>query len=477
MAEELRVDLAVIGAGPAGQKGAIQGAKAGKKVAIVDRLGLLGGACLNLGTVPSKTLRSAILDLTGFIQSAYHRRKSRGPGEISVDDLRARLERVIDDENRVLADQCASNGITTAFGTARFCDAHTLEVLGAEGAVLYRISAEKVLIATGSRPRHPIDLPPDPGDVIVDSDHVFCMSRIPQSLLVLGGGVIGCEYATMFAALGVKVTLTDRRDDLLRMLDLEIQKAFADYISQMPDLQLKLGLAIERLQRTPDGRGAQIVLKDGQGTLEAECLFYSMGRVANVEGLDLEKAGVELDKLGNIPVNPLFQTRVEHIYAAGDVIGAPALASTSVEQGRLAVRNAFLLRSHHFPEFFPYGIYTIPEISSVGPTEEELQKRDVRYIVGRAYYSEMARGPIAGDTQGLIKLIFHAETLETLGVHIIGTHATELISLGQMALNLRVRADYFVDTIFNYPTFAEGFRIAALNGLNKLKGPGSARWS
>lgn len=467
MAEQLEADLAVVGAGPAGQKGAIQGAKAGKKVIVVDRLGLLGGACLNQGTVPSKTLRSAILAMTGFIQAAYHGKKLGGPREISVDDLRSFIARVIADENQVLAEECAANDIVTAFGTARFTDEHTVEVVDADGQVSRVVKAEKYLIATGSRPRHPLVLPPDSDDIFVDSDIVFQMKKIPESLIVLGGGIIGCEYATMFAALGVKVTLVDRRDDLLRMLDGEIQKAFAEYISHIPDLTVRLGLAIDELKLSADGT-AVIALKDGKGSLEAETVFYSMGRVANVGGLQLEQAGVELDDLGNITVNPLFQTSADHIYAAGDVIGAPALASTSVEQGRLAVRNMFHLRSHHFPEFFPYGIYTIPEISSVGPTEEELQKKGVRYEVGRARYSEIARGPIAGDTQGLIKLLFHAETRELLGAHIIGTHATELISLGQMALSFRVQLDYFVDTIFNYPTFAEGFRIAALNGLNKL---------
>ena len=468
MAEQLQADLAVIGAGPAGQKGAIQGAKAGKKVVVIDRLGLLGGACLNQGTVPSKTLRSAILDMTGFIQSAYHGKTMRGPKEISVEDLRSFMEKVIADENRVLAEECANNGITTAFGTARFTDAHTVEVVDADDRVTHVVTAGNILIATGSSPRHPLALPPDSDDIFVDSDIIFRMNKIPESLIVLGGGIIGCEYATMFAALGVQVTLVDRRDDLLRMLDGEIQRSFGEYISQLDHLEVRLGLAIDVLTRSADGNGAEILLKDGQGSLAAECVFYSMGRLANVGGLQLEKAEVELDELGNITVNPLFQTSTGHIYAAGDVIGAPALASTSVEQGRLAVRNMFLLRSHHFPEFFPYGIYTIPEISSVGPTEEELQKKGVRYEVGRARYSEIARGPIAGDTQGLIKLLFHAETREVLGVHIIGTHATELISLGQMALSFRVQIDYFVDTIFNYPTFAEGFRIAALNGLNKL---------
>jgi len=259
------------------------------------------------------------------------------------------------------------------------------------------------------------------------------------------------------------------------MLDAEISRTFTNYIQQMAGLTVKLGQDIETLRKSSDGRG-EVVLKDG-GSLVADRLFYSMGRIANVDGLDLDKAGIELDKLGYIPVNALFQTAQPHIYAAGDVIGQPALASTSVEQGRLAIRNALMLKSHHFPEFFPYGIYTIPKISSVGPTEEELQKLGVHYEVGRALYSEMARGPIAGDTQGMIRLIFHAETLEMLAVHIIGTMATELIAIGQIAINLRVKADYFVDTIFNYPTFAEGYRIAALNGLNRLEGPGAAKWS
>lgn len=466
------VDLLVIGAGPAGQKGAIQGAKGGLKVVVADRLGLLGGACLNQGTVPSKALRQAILDMTGFIHSGYHGDQvSRH--DISFDELRARVNKVIEDENRVLSEQCEANDIGTAFGSARFADEHVVEVMDEAGQVSARFEADKILISTGSSPRHPIDLPPEP-DLFLDSDEIFRMNSLPESLVVLGGGIIGCEYATMFAALGIEVTLMDRRDDLLRMLDGEISKAFADYIQQMEGLSVKLGQGIDTLRKSSDGR-AEVVLKDG-GSLVADRLFYSMGRIANVEGLGLEKAGIELDELGYIPVNALFQTLQPHIYAAGDVIGPPALASTSVEQGRLAIRNALMLKSHHFPEFFPYGIYTIPEISSVGPTEEELQKAGVHYEVGRAQYSEMARGPIAGDTQGMIKLIFHGQTLEMLAVHIIGTLATELIPLGQMAINLRVKADYFVDTIFNYPTFAEGYRIAALNGLNRLEGPGAAKW-
>jgi NAD(P) transhydrogenase len=423
--------------------------------------------------VPSKALRQAILDMTGFIQSGYHG-NSRPQHEIAFDDLRAIVNRVIEDENRVLSEQCAANGIGTSFGSARFEDHHVVAVMDETGQVTARFETDNVLISTGSRPRHPIDLPEEP-ELFLDSDEIFKMNSLPKSLIVLGAGIIGCEYATMFAALGIEVILMDRRDDMLRMLDAEISRTFTNYIQQMAGLTVKLGQDIETLRKSSDGRG-EVVLKDG-GSLVADRLFYSMGRIANVDGLDLDKAGIELDKLGYIPVNALFQTAQPHIYAAGDVIGQPALASTSVEQGRLAIRNALMLKSHHFPEFFPYGIYTIPKISSVGPTEEELQKLGVHYEVGRALYSEMARGPIAGDTQGMIRLIFHAETLEMLAVHIIGTMATELIAIGQIAINLRVKADYFVDTIFNYPTFAEGYRIAALNGLNRLEGPGAAKWS
>jgi len=470
----VKVDLAVIGAGPAGQKGAIQGAKSDKKVALIDRLGLLGGACLHTGTIPSKTLRMAILDLTGFLQSTYYGQAQRTAREISMSDLTFRVNKVIEDENKLLAEQCAGNGVEVIYGSGRFADSHTLEVLNAQGQISHRVESEKFLIAVGSKPRQPIDIPQNP-EVFLDSDQVFRTTQLPKSLIVLGGGIIGCEYATMFAALGIPVLLLDRRE-LLRAVDGEITGYFCEYARQQGKMDIRIKQPIKQVRLSEDGQ-AEVVMEDGE-CLRAASLFYSMGRIANLEGMQLEKAGVELNKLGNIPVNELFQSNCSHIYAAGDVIGPPGLASTAVEQGRLAVRNAFAMKTRSFPEFFPTGIYTIPEISSVGPTEEELQSQGVRYEVGRAHYKEIARGPIAGDISGMIKLIFHAETLEVLGVHIIGTHATELISIGQMALDFRVRADYFVETIFNYPTFAEGYRIAALNGLNKLgKGSGLKRWS
>ena len=459
--QSIQTDLVVIGAGPAGQKGAIQGTKAGKKVVLVDRMGLLGGACLHQGTIPSKALRRAILDLTGFLQSAYFGHEHR---TVSMSDLTFRINKVIEDESGMLQKQCEGNGVEVVYGTARFCDEHLVEVLDKNQNPTSQIEYQVALIATGSRPRHPIDVPQEP-HLFMDSDEVFRMPDVPDSIIVLGAGIIGCEYATMFAALGVKVLLVDRRDEVLRMVDVEVGNRFRHYIEDI-GVDIRLGAKIDKLRKADNGQ-AEIVLSKG-GSIRADRCFYSMGRVANVEGMNLEGAGIMLDKMGNVPVNALFQTACAHIYAAGDVIGPPGLASTSVEQGRLAVRNAFLLKSHHFPEFFPYGIYTIPEISSVGPTEEELQKQGVHYEVGRAEYGEVARGPIAGDTTGLIKIIFHAETREVLSVHIIGTNATELIPIGQMAIDFRARVDYFIDSIFNYPTFSEGFRIAALNGLNKL---------
>ena len=462
----LEADLTVVGAGPAGHKGAMQAAKAGKKVVVIDRMGLLGGACLNQGTIPSKTLRRAILDLTGYLQSSYYGAQHRTRQEISISDLSFRVNKVVSDENTLLAEQCAANNVETAFGSARFVDQNNIEVLDENGKALYLVKTEKVLIATGSRPRHPIEIPENK-QLFVDSDEVFRLQSLPDSLIVLGGGIIGCEYATMFSALGIEVVLMERRAGLLRMLDNEICRRFADYTREL-GVDVRLEQRIEEVRTSDDGR-AEVVIEEG-GTARADCLFYSMGRVANVEGLNLEAAGIQLNKNGNISVNALFQTTTPDVYAAGDVIGPPGLASTSAEQGRLAVRNAFLLKSHHFPEFFPYGIYTIPEISSIGPTEEELQQQGVSYEVGRAYYEEIARGPISGDTTGMFKLLFHRQTLELLAVHIIGREATELIPIGQMAINFRARVGYFVDNIFNYPTFAEGYRIAALNGLNKIQG-------
>ncbi len=459
-----QVDLAVLGSGPAGQKGAIQAAKLGKRVVVVDAVDRLGGACLNQGTIPSKTLREAILDLTGFRNRSYYGSAQEEP-DISINDLNFRLQKVIEDQNALIARQFAKNDIACAHGFARFLSEDCIEVVDASGAAVETICADRFLIATGSRPRNPAEVPFD-GKVILDSNSILNLDYLPKSMLVLGGGIIGCEYGTMFAALGTQVTMVDRAERLLPRLDKEIAQHFGEYIGQM-GVELQMQQTIRAIRRTADGQ-AEVEVESGE-TLRAQCLFYALGRMANVEGLQLDRAGVWQDARGYIDVNPLFQSSNPRVYAAGDVIGQVSLASTAMEEGRLAVRNAFALKTHQFPEFFPYGIYTIPEVSGVGPTEEELRAQDVNFQVGLAYYYELGRGPIAGDTTGMFKLIFHAETLEVLAVHIIGSNATELVHIGQLAIDFHARVHYFINQVFNYPTFAEGYRIAALNGLNKLE--------
>ena len=426
--QQRQVDLAVIGAGPAGQKGAIQAAKLGKKVVVVDPMSRLGGASLNLGTIPSKALREAILDLTGFRNRSYYGR-GQEQAQISINDLNYRLQKVIEDQDALIGRQLAKNDIDYVHGAGRFVSEDCIEVVDGNGDVAEVICAERFLIATGSRPRNPEGVPFD-DTTILDSNRIIALEYLPESMLVLGGGVIGCEYGTMFAALGTHVTLIDKSDRPLSLLDEGIGRRFGEYIEEM-GVELKMQQIIKDIRRTEDGQ-AEVEVEGGE-VFRAQCLFYALGRQANIESLQLEKAGIWQDSRGFIDVNPLFQSTNDRVYAAGDVIDRVALASTAMEEGRLAVRNAFALRTHQFPEFFPYGIYTIPEVSGVGPTEEELQAQEINYQVGLAYYYELGRGPIAGDTTGMFK-----------------------------------RVHYFINQIFNYPTFAEGYRIAALNGLNKL---------
>jgi NAD(P) transhydrogenase len=459
-----QVDLAVLGSGPAGQKGAIQAAKLGKKVVVIDAVNHLGGACLNQGTIPSKTLREAILDLTGFLNRSYYG-SAEEASDISINDLNFRLHKVIEDQNALIARQFAKNDIECVHGFGRFVSDECIEVVDRSGEVLETICADRFLVATGSRPRNPEGVPFD-GKVVLDSNSILNLDYLPESMLVLGGGIIGCEYGTMFAALGTQVTMVDRAERLLPLLDTGIAQLFGEYIEQM-GVKLKMQRTVKEIRHGEDGL-AEVETEEGE-VLRAQCLFYALGRTANVETLQLERASVCQDARGYINVNPLFQSSNPRVYAAGDVIGQVSLASTAMEEGRLAVRNAFALKTHQFPEFFPYGIYTIPEVSGVGPTEEELKAQDVNYQVGLAYYYELGRGPIAGDTTGMFKLIFHAETLEVLAVHIIGSNATELVHIGQLAIDFHARVHYFINQVFNYPTFAEGYRIAALNGLNKLE--------
>ncbi len=454
--EELFAEFVVIGSGPAGQKAAIQAAKLGKSVIVVEK-DVIGGSSLNSGTIPSKSLREAILDLTDFYKRSFYGKQAM-TANVSINDLNYRLNKILEEQRKMLHKQFEKNKIRLVQGSARFENDKTIVVDGRS------IKGDVFLIAAGSKPRNPMNIPFD-NEKILDSTRLLAIDYLPKTMLVLGGGIVGCEYASFFAALGTEVTVIDKRAHLLPLLDEEIgthlQKALGD-------LGLKVVGNVEVEEVVRKNKHVQVTLNNGE-TLEAEMLLYALGREANVDQLEIENAGIDLDSKGYIPVNTLFQTKVPHIYAAGDVIGQPALASTSMEQGRLVARHAFGATTHHFPSFFPIGIYTIPEISSCGYTEKQLKELGYHYEVGRAYYYEIARNLISGNDPGLFKILFHAETLEILGIHIIGKAATEVIHIGQVAMSFKARVDYFIDQVFNYPTYAEGFRIAALNGMNKLK--------
>lgn len=461
--ENFTVDVVVIGSGPAGQKAAIQAAKLGKSVIVVEKDTAPGGACLYSGTIPSKTFRESVVDLTRFYQRQFEGSEQIKP-EATIIELNKRLNSVIMEERNIIVRQFKKNNIQFLQGSARFENQNTLIIVDSDFRLKYQIKADFFIIATGSNPRNPADVPFD-REVILDSTTLLGIGRVPKSMLVLGGGVIGAEYASFFAALGTEVTVIDRKEHMLPMLDAEIGIHLQ---TALTDIGLKFKGNKEPVEIARKDDHAYVRFKDGSA-LEAEVLLYALGRTANVEALHLENTGVKVDAKGYIPVNALFQTMVPHIYAVGDVIGGPCLASTSMEQGRLAARHACGVQTHHFPTFYPIGIYTIPEISSCGYTEEELKAWGFRYEVGRAHFYEIARSHIAGNSSGLFKILFHAETLEILGIHVIGRNATEVVHIGQMAISLRAHLDYFIDHVFNYPTYAEGYRIAALNGMNKIK--------
>jgi NAD(P) transhydrogenase len=463
--EELKVDLAVIGSGPAGQKAAIQAAKLGKSVVVIEKDGDPGGACINSGTIPSKSLREAIVDLTGFHERSFYGKEFK-EREVTIQDLTYRLKRVLADEHNTIMRQFKKNNIRLLHGAARFENPHQLIVVDDDFRLRYQVSANYVLISTGSEPRNPIDVPFD-GEVILDSTRLLSINKVPKTMLVLGGGIIGTEYASFFAGLGTQVTVTDKRDRILPLIDAEIGIHMQTALTEL-GLKFEGGKVPKEIRR--EGDKAVVDYEDGTSHT-ADVLLFALGRSAHVKSLHIENAGLEVNERGFIPVNSLYQSKVPNIYAAGDVIGSPALASTSMEQGRLAARHAFGVETHSFPGFYPIGIYTIPEISCCGYTEEDLKRLGYRYEIGRAYYYELARGHISGSQTGMFKILFHADTLEILGVHVVGRGATEVIHIGQVAMSFKARVDYFVNQVFNYPTFAEGYRVAALNGLNKLKSP------
>jgi NAD(P) transhydrogenase len=456
------VDLLVIGTGPAGQRGAVQAAKLGKRVAIVERREVVGGVCINTGTIPSKTLREAVLYLSGFAQRGIYGQAYTVKQDITAQDLLFRTQRVIEKEIDVVRAQMGRNGVDVIPGTASFLDSHTIRVESTKE--VKEIQADKILVAVGTKPSLPPGVSPD-GDIVLDSDQILHLKKIPRTLTVVGAGVIGLEYGSMFAALGTKVTLVDKRPRLLEFLDTEIVDDLVYQLRNMGTVT-RLGEDVKEIHISPEGR-AVATMQSGK-VIVSDMLLYSAGRVGATADLNLELAGLSADSRGRLAVNAEYQTEVPNIYAAGDVIGFPSLASTGSEQGRLAACHAFGIETRSIPALFPYGIYSIPEISYVGRNEDELTTANVPYEVGIARYKEIARGQILGDDSGLLKLLFHRETRKLLGVHAIGTQATELIHVGQAVMAFDGTIDYFVNNVFNYPTLAECYKVAALDGMNKI---------
>lgn len=460
-----RFDLAVIGSGPAGQKAAIAAAKAGKRVALAEGPDTLGGVCLTTGTIPSKTLREAVLYLTGARQRAFYGETAAIKKEIRIEDLRVRVNEVLRVQREVISDQLHRNGIEVISGMARFVDANTLEIDTEAGVVT--IEADFVLIACGTRPARREDLPFDHPSV-QDADQVLerLAGDLKKSAIVVGGGVIGLEYASMGAALGMKVTVIEARDELLGFVDREIVEHLTSHLVEQGTTFL---LGEEVAQVEPEGeRSVRVRLKSG-GEVLADSVLYAVGREPNADRLNLEAIPLPTDERGRIEVNEEFRTEIPHIYAAGDVIGFPALASTSAEQGRVAACHMFGLTHRHSPELLPYGIYTIPEISTVGKNERELKQAGVPHAVGRAWFRELARAQIMGDRTGMLKLVFDSRTLRILGVHVIGDGASELVHIGLAAMMAGGTVVDLRDIVFNYPTLAEAYKVAALNGLNAIE--------
>jgi NAD(P) transhydrogenase len=461
-------DLVVIGSGPAGHHAAIQAAKLRKRVLMAERKSIVGGICINIGTIPSKTMREAILYLSGYREHAVYGESYRLKERITLRDLLVRVDPVVRHEVDVTRNQLLRNGVELAHASASFIDPHTLQLeLPADGT-RRTVTADKVVIAAGTQATRDPQMPMD-GHSVFSSDDILEMGELPQTLAVIGAGVIGCEYASMFAAMGVRVTLIDKRPRLLPFVDGEMIEALSYHLRERR-VMLRLGEEVDRVEVVEDaaGRRVRTMLKSGK-QIVSDKVLCSVGRTGATADLKLEAAGVNVDSRGRIPVNDRYQTSVPTIYAAGDVCGFPSLASASMEQGRLAACGAFGVEAAQFRELFPYGIYTIPEISFVGRNEEELTEQGVPYETGRAPYREIARGRIVGDTIGFVKLLFHRETRELLGVHIIGEGAVELIHIGQAVLSLGGRLDYFIDTVFNYPTLAECYKNAAFDGINRIR--------
>jgi len=459
----IRHDFIVIGSGPAGRRAAIQAAKLGKSVLVVEKGRRVGGVSVHTGTIPSKTLRETVLNLTGYRERGFYGRAYRVKKDIQAKDLMARLHMTLDHEVDVLEHQFARNSVKTMLGHARFVDPHRVEVTVDNGDTRV-IEGERFLIAVGTRPYRPADVPFN-GQNVLDSDEIVDIPRLPRSLTVVGAGVIGVEYATIFSALDVAVSLVDAKTSFLEFVDHEL---IEDFTHQLRDrgMAIRFGAKVDRIEFEHDW--PVTVLENGR-RVRSEMLLYAAGRVGATDALNLEACGLTADNRGRLKVDPAtFQTEAPHIYSAGDAIGFPSLASTSMEQGRIAACHAFNIPVPPAPEFFPYGIYSVPEISTVGMSEEEVRKRGIPYECGIARFRETSRGHIMGLNTGMMKMIFSLKTRRLLGVHIVGEGATELVHIGQAVLNLHGTLDYFIENTFNYPTLAEAYKIAALDAWNRM---------
>ncbi len=461
---ETRYELIVIGSGPAGRRAAVQAAKLGRSVLVVEQGRRVGGVSVHTGTIPSKTLRETVLNLSGWRERGFYGRAYRVKQDIGAEDLKKRLRMTLDHEVEILEHQFARNKVETLHGAARFIDPHTVEITLADGKTTRR-AAERFMIAVGTRPHRPADVGFD-GETILDSDDILNLARIPRHLVVVGASVIGIEYATIFSALDVQVTILETGPSLLSFVDRELAD---ELVHDLRDrgVTLRFGAHVKTIGCDAPQR-CRITLEDGR-ELRADMVLFAAGRQGATDTLNLSACGLESDARGRLVVDKdSFQTAVPHIYAAGDVIGFPSLASTSMEQGRIAACHAFGEPAPPPPAFFPYGIYSVPEVSTVGMTEEQVRERDIAYECGVARFRETSRGHIMGLNSGFMKMIFSLETRRLLGVHIVGEGATELIHIGQAVLNLEGGLDYFVENTFNYPTLAEAYKIAALDAWNRM---------
>ena len=457
-------DLLCIGSGPAGQRAAVQAAKLGKRVAVIEKQRVVGGVCLDTGTIPSKTFREAVL---AFGRQAEQFRKRHGfavPSRPEVSQLFARVNEVVEREGEVVQRQLERNDVTVIRGEASFIDDHTVQVFAEEA--LQWVQAQHIVIAVGTVPAPPLGVKGEHPQIIT-SDKVMSLERLPRSMVVVGAGVIGLEYASMFGSLGVDVTLVDARHRPLEFLDTEIVD---ELIHQMRNygVTFRLGETVEQMERSEGKPPKAVIYLESGKKLVSDLVLFAVGRIGATESLALERAGLEADERGRLKVNERFQTTVPHIFAAGDVIGYPSLAATSSEQGRLAACHAFGMKAEPMSSNFPIGIYAVPEISMVGENEQNLTRKKVPYEIGIARYREIARGHIMGDDSGLLKLLFHRTNRQLLGVHAIGLGATELVHIGQAVLGLGGGLDYFMSTVFNYPTMAECYKVASLDAFNKL---------